>query len=83
MAGYLEYTKRETRKEMIMLKSNDGREREIWVNNSEWMRPKDIISEGSEMPDEVLELLRKWSSAVDEIRGDFQCKADIGYAYVD
>ena len=35
------------------------------------------------MPDEVLELLRKWSSAVDEIRGDFQCKADIGYAYVD
>ena len=83
MAGYFEYTKRKNRKEMVMLKSNDGNDREIWVNNSDWMRPKDIISEGSEMPDEVLGLLRKWSSEVDQIRSEFQCKADIGYAYVD
>ncbi len=44
-----------------MLRSNDGKNQEIWVNHDEWMRPRDIISEGSEMPHEVLGLLRKWS----------------------
>ena len=68
---------------LYMLKSNDGRNREIWVNYEEWMRPRDIISEGSEMPHEVLSLLKKWSKEINQIRCEFQSKANIGCAYVD
>lgn len=66
-----------------MLRSNDGKNSEIWVKSHEWMCPRDIISEGSEMPQEVLGLLKKWSREVDQIRADFECKAFIGSAYVD
>ena len=65
-----------------MLRSNDGNNQEIWVDHDEWMRPRDIISEGSEMPHEVVGLLRKWSKEINQIRSDFQSKADIGYAHV-
>ena len=70
-------------RKLYMLRSNDGKDQEIWVDHSEWMCPKDIISEGSEMPHEVLGLLRKWSKEINQIRSDFQSKADIGYAHVD
>ena len=66
-----------------MLISNDGKDQKIWVRDEEWMSPRDIISEGSEMPHEVLALLRKWSREIDLIRSDFQSKANIGYAHVD
>ena len=66
-----------------MLKSNDGKNQEIWVNYDEWMRPRDIISEGSEMPHEVMGLLKKWSKEINQIRSDFQSKTTIGYAHVD
>lgn len=70
-------------KNMYMLRSNDGKDQEIWVDHEEWMRPRDIISDGSEMPGEVLGLLKKWSQEINRIRIDFQSKADIGYAHVD
>ncbi len=66
-----------------MLRSNDGKNEEIWVAEEEWKRPRDIISEGSEMPHEVYGLLRKWSKEINQIRGDFQSKANIGCAHVD
>lgn len=49
---------------LYMLKSNDGRNQEIWVKWDEWIRPNNIISEGSEMPHAVRELLRKWSDEI-------------------
>ena len=55
----IHFEKADNRKNMHMLKSNDGKNQEIWVNHDEWMRPRDIISEGSEMPREILHLLRK------------------------
>lgn len=70
-------------KNMHMLKSNDGKNQEIWVDQNEWVRPRDIISEGSDMPHEVLGLLRKWSREINHIRDDFQSKANIGCTYVD
>ena len=51
----------DNRKKVHVLKSNDGKNMEIFVDRDEWLRPKDIISEGSEMPNEVLGLLKKWS----------------------
>ena len=66
-----------------MLRSNDGKNQEIWIKQEEWMHPKTIISEGSEMPSAVLRLLRKWSSEVNQIRTEFQNRARVGYAYVD
>lgn len=66
-----------------MLRSNDGKNQEIWIKQEEWMHPKTIISEGSEMPFAVLRLLRKWSSEVNQIRTEFQSRARVGYAYVD
>lgn len=68
---------------LYMLKSNDGRNQEIWVKWDEWIRPNNIISEGSEMPHAVRELLRKWSDEINKIRNEFQNKANIGYAYID
>ena len=69
-------------RKLHMLRSNDGKNQEIWVAEDEWMRPRDIISEGSEMPHEVVDLLKKWSKEINQIRSDFQSKADIGYAHV-
>lgn len=83
MAMSMRFEKTRDMKNLYLLKSNDGREQEIWVDSHEWACPKDIISEGSEMPHEVLKLLRKWSKEIDHIRSDFQCKATIGSAYVD
>ena len=68
---------------LYMLKSNDGRNQEIWVKWDEWIRPKNIISEGSEMPHAVRELLGKWNNEINKIRNEFQNKANIGYAYID
>lgn len=68
---------------LYMLKSNDGRNQEIWVKWDEWIRPKNIISEGSEMPHAVRELLGKWNNEINKIRTEFQNKANIGYAYID
>ena len=65
-----------------ILRSNDGKNQEIWVDHDEWMRPRDIISEGSEMPHEVLGLLKKWSKEINLIRDEFASKASIGYAHV-
>ena len=78
----IHFEKADNRK-LHMLKSNDGKNQVIWVDHDEWMRPKDIISEGSEMPHEVLGLLRKWSKEINKIRTDYECKATIGYANVD
>ena len=72
-----------TKRKLHMLRSNDGKNQEIWVAEDEWMRPRDIISEGSEMPHEVVSLLRKWSKEINQIRSDFQSKANIGCAHVD
>ena len=69
-------------RKLHMLRSNDGKNQEIWVAEDEWLRPRDIFSEGSEMPHEVVGLLRKWSKEINQIRSDFQNKADIGYAHV-
>ena len=69
-------------RKLHMLRSNDGKNQEIWVDHEEWMRPRDIISEGSEMPHEVLGLLKKWSKEINHIRDEFQSKANIGYAHV-
>ena len=33
----------------------------------EWIRPNNIISEGSEMPHAVRELLRKWSDEINKL----------------
>ena len=41
-------------RKLHMLRSNDGKNQEIWVSADEWMRPRDIISEGSEILDELL-----------------------------
>ena len=70
-------------RKLHMLRSNDGKNQEIWVAEEEWMRPRDIISEGSQMPYEVLGLLKKWSKEINHIRDEFQCKANIGCAHVD
>ena len=70
-------------RKLHMLKSNDGKNQEIWVDQEEWMRPRDIISEGSQMPQEVLGLLKKWSREINCIRDDFQSKANIGCAHMD
>lgn len=78
----IHFEKADNRK-LHMLKSNDGKNQEIWVDHSEWMRPRDIISEGSEMPHELLALLKKWSREINQIRSEFQCKASIGYAHMD
>ena len=59
---------------LYMLKSNDGRNQEIWVKWDEWIRPKNIISEGSEMPHAVRELLGKWNNEINKIRNEFQNK---------
>ena len=83
MATYFEGTKADNRKNMHMLKSNDGKNQEIWISSDEWMRPKDIISEGSEMPHEVYGLLRKWSKEINQIREEFEYKTSIGYASVE
>ena len=72
-----------TSRKLHMLRSNDGKNQEIWVDHDEWMRPRDIISEGSEMPHEVYGLLKKWSKEINQIRSDFQSKANIGCAHVD
>ena len=77
----IHFEKADNRK-LHMLKSNDGKNQEIWIDHEEWMRPKDIISEGSEMPRGVLNLLRKWSKEINKIRTDFECKSTIGYAHV-
>jgi len=69
-------------RKLHMLRSNDGKNQEIWVAEDEWMRPRDIISEGSEMPHEVYGLLKKWSKEINQIRSDFQSKANIGCAHV-
>ena len=71
-----------TNRKLHMLRSNDGKNQEIWVAEEEWMRPRDIISEGSQMPHEVVVLLRKWSKEIDQIRDEFQKKANIGCAHV-
>ena len=70
-------------RKLYMLRSNDGKDQEIWVDHDEWMRPKDIISEGSEMPHEVLSLLKKWSQEINLIRDEFISRASIGYAHID
>ena len=70
-------------RKLHMLRSNDGKNQELWVNHEEWLRPKDIISEGSEMPHAVYGLLAKWSKEINQIRSDFQSKANIGCAHVD
>lgn len=80
MQGYTEKT--DTQENMYMLRSTDGKDQVIWVNEAEWLYPRDIISEGSEMPGEVLGLVRKWYREVEKIRCDFQCKAEIGYVYM-
>lgn len=72
-----------SQKNMHLLKSNDGKDNELWISHDEWMRPRDIISEGSEMPHEVLKLLKKWSKEINAIRTEYECKATIGYAHVD
>ena len=72
-----------TNRKLHMLRSNDGKNQEIWVAEDEWMRPRDIISEGSQMPHEVLGLLKKWSKEINHIRDEFQSRANIGYAHVD
>lgn len=79
----MHFEKADNRNKLHVLKSNDGKNKDIFVNHDEWMRPKDIISEGSEMPNEVLGLLRKWSKEINKIRTDFECRAMIGYAHVD
>lgn len=66
-----------------VLRSNDGRNQEVLVTRDEWLRPRDIISEGSDMPHEVRGLLSKWSQEINQIRNEFQSKANIGCAYVD
>ncbi len=71
------------KRKLHMLRSNDGKNQEIWVGYDEWMRPRDIISEGSEMPPEILGLLKKWSKEINHIRDEFQSKANIGYAHMD
>ena len=69
-------------RKLHMLRSNDGNNQEIWVAEEEWLRPRDIISEGSQMPHEVLGLLKKWSKEIDQIRDEFHRKANIGCAHV-
>ena len=70
-------------RKLHMMRSNDGKNQKIWVSEDEWMRPRDIISECSEMHNEVLGLLEKWSKEINHIRDEFQSKANIGYAHVD
>ena len=79
MSEYLNFTDNH---KMYLLKSNDGSGKEIWIEEEEWKRPRDIISEGSEMPHEVFGLLKKWSREINTIRDEFQSKANIGSAYV-
>ena len=83
MAIYFGQLEENEQKEKTMLISNDGKNQQIWMSNREWTCPKEIISAGSEMPDEVLLLLDKWSKDVDKIREDFQYDWDIKHAAVE
>lgn len=83
MAIYFGQLEENEQKEKTLLISNDGKNRQIWMSNREWTCPKEIISAGSEMPDEVLLLLDKCSKDVDKIREDFQYDWDIKHAAVE
>ena len=58
-----------TNRKLHMLRSNDGKNQEIWVAEEEWMRPRDIISEGSQIgPDHVtLQALITWLSCTEDV----------------
>ena len=47
---------------MVALSGENGQK--IWISKEKWMNPKQIISEGSQMPDAILKLLRKWDKEV-------------------
>ena len=42
-----------TNRKLHMLRSNDGKNQEIWVDHDEWMRPRDIFLK-------VAKCLMKW-----------------------
>lgn len=59
-------------KNMVALSGDNGQK--IWISKDKWMRPHQIISEGSQMPEALLSLLKKWRKEVYQIPETYQMK---------
>lgn len=59
-------------KDMVALSGENGQK--IWISKDKWMRPHQIISEGSQMPEALLSLLKKWRKEVYQIPETYQMK---------
>lgn len=73
-------------KNMVALSGENGQK--IWISKEKWMNPKQIISEGSQMPDAILKLLRKWDKEVRLIAENYENrerieKASMEFIYED
>lgn len=68
---YGELDKKE-QKDMISLSGDNGQK--IWISSHKWLRPQEIISEGSEVPDATLHLLKKWRKEVYQIPEKYEMK---------
>ncbi|MBQ7757496.1 hypothetical protein [Anaerotignum sp.] len=73
-------------KNMVFLSGDNGQK--IWISTEHWMRPNQIISEGSEMPDAILNLLQKWRKEVHFITENYENrqrveKASMEFIYED
>lgn len=62
-------------KDMVALSGENGQK--IWISKDKWMRPHQIISEGSQMPEALLSLLKKWQKEVYQIQEDYEAKRRI------
>lgn len=71
------------RKNMVPLTSTDGKNQKLWVSAYDWTCPYEIISDGSEVPEEIGSLMKKWSHHVDQIRDGFDYKWYIKHAAVE
>lgn len=59
-------------KDMVALSGDN--DQKIWISKDKWMRPHQIISEGSQMPEALLSLLKKWRKEVYQIPETYQMK---------
>lgn len=72
--------------DMVSLSGDNGQK--IWISMDKWMHPHQIISEGSEMPETILNLLQKWRKEVYQIPEDYKKrtyieKATLEFIYED
>ena len=62
-------------KNMVSLSGDNGQK--IWISADKWLRPQQIISEGSQMPEALLSLLKKWQKEVYQMPEDYEAKRRI------